>query len=195
MAKAAEAFRTISEVAEELDLQKHVLRFWEVKFPQIKPMKRGGGRRYYRPTDLDLLRGIRHLLHAEGYTIKGVQRILRERGIDTVKRIGSEMAETGTATSARSLGGPTPADADDSEAHIAPTVSRRAEPRAKHRAQGAEPIATRGAVRGASASDLRARLLAAIGELETCRAVLSGAQQGAAAPVPASRGVKSRAAG
>ena len=73
MTKSAEAFRTISEVAEELELQKHVLRFWEVKFPQIKPMKRGGGRRYYRPTDLELLRGIRHLLHAEGYTIKGAR--------------------------------------------------------------------------------------------------------------------------
>ena len=86
MTKSAEAFRTISEVADELELQKHVLRFWEVKFPQIKPMKRGGGRRYYRPTDLELLRGIRHLLHSEGYTIKGVQRIIREKGVDAVKR-------------------------------------------------------------------------------------------------------------
>lgn len=89
MTKSAEAFRTISEVADELELQKHVLRFWEVKFPQIKPMKRGGGRRYYRPTDLELLRGIRHLLHAEGYTIKGVQRIIREKGVDAVKRVSA----------------------------------------------------------------------------------------------------------
>lgn len=95
MAKAAEAFRTISEVAEELELQKHVLRFWEVKFPQIKPMKRGGGRRYYRPADMELLRGIRHLLHAEGYTIKGVQKILRERGVDVVKRVGSDVEGPG----------------------------------------------------------------------------------------------------
>lgn len=85
MSKAADAFRTISEVAEELDVPKHVLRFWENRFPQIKPMKRGGGRRYYRPADLDLLRGIRHLLHNEGYTIKGVQKILREQGLETVK--------------------------------------------------------------------------------------------------------------
>lgn len=85
MNKSAEAFRTIGEVADELDVPKHV-RFWEGKFPQIKPMKRGGGRRYYRPEDLELLRGIRHLLHAEGYTIKGVQKILREHGIDQVKR-------------------------------------------------------------------------------------------------------------
>ncbi len=86
MNKSADAFRTIGEVADDLDVPKHVLRFWEGKFPQIKPMKRGGGRRYYRPEDLELLRGIRHLLHAEGYTIKGVQKILREHGIDQVKR-------------------------------------------------------------------------------------------------------------
>jgi len=85
MSKAAAAFRTISEVAEELDVPKHVLRFWELKFAQLKPMKRGGGRRYYRPEDLDLLRGIRHLLHADGYTIKGVQKILREKGVDAAK--------------------------------------------------------------------------------------------------------------
>ncbi|MBY0226100.1 MAG: MerR family transcriptional regulator [Hyphomicrobium sp.] len=85
MAKAAEAFRTISEVAADLDVPKHVLRFWEAKFPQIRPMKRGGGRRYYRPEDLELLKGIRRLLHAEGYTIKGVQKILREQGVDQVK--------------------------------------------------------------------------------------------------------------
>lgn len=86
MSKSAEAFRTISEVADELDVPKHVLRFWEQKFPQIKPMKRGGGRRYYRPEDLELLRGIRHLLHLEGYTIRGVQKILRMQGVDEVKR-------------------------------------------------------------------------------------------------------------
>lgn len=85
MSKAVDAFRTISEVADELDVPKHVLRFWENRFPQIRPMKRGGGRRYYRPEDLDLLRGIKHLLHSEGYTIKGVQKILRESGVDAVK--------------------------------------------------------------------------------------------------------------
>ncbi len=78
--KAPDAFRTISEVAEDLDLPQHVLRFWETRFPQIKPLKRGGGRRYYRPDDVLLLRGIRHLLYGEGYTIKGVQRIIREEG-------------------------------------------------------------------------------------------------------------------
>jgi DNA-binding transcriptional MerR regulator len=78
--KGPEAFRTISEVAEELDLPQHVLRFWETRFTQIRPMKRGGGRRYYRPDDIDLLRGIRYLLYGEGYTIRGVQRILKEQG-------------------------------------------------------------------------------------------------------------------
>jgi DNA-binding transcriptional MerR regulator len=86
--KAPEAFRTISEVAEELDVPQHVLRFWETRFGQIKPMKRGGGRRFYRPSDIDLLKGIRSLLYGEGYTIRGVQRILREEGIQLVASIG-----------------------------------------------------------------------------------------------------------
>ena len=89
MAKASEAFRTISEVAEDLGVPKHVLRFWEIKFPQIRPMKRGGGRRYYRPEDIELLRGIRVLLHAEGFTIRGVQKILRDHGMDQVKASGA----------------------------------------------------------------------------------------------------------
>jgi DNA-binding transcriptional MerR regulator len=86
--KAPDAFRTISEVADELDLPQHVLRFWESRFPHIKPLKRGGGRRYYRPEDIDLLRGIRRLLYADGYTIRGVQRILREQGVRTVQLVG-----------------------------------------------------------------------------------------------------------
>ncbi len=85
MNKGREAFRTISEVAAELDVPKHVLRFWETRFSQIKPMKRGGGRRYYRPEDVDLLRGIRTLLHEDGYTIKGLQRVLRQNGVAYVK--------------------------------------------------------------------------------------------------------------
>ena len=76
--KSASAFRTISEVAKELDLPQHVLRFWETRFPDIKPVKRGGGRRYYRPEDVDVIRRIRSLLHDEGYTIKGAQKLLRE---------------------------------------------------------------------------------------------------------------------
>jgi DNA-binding transcriptional MerR regulator len=86
--KAPDAFRTISEVAVELDVPQHVLRFWESRFREIKPMKRGGGRRYYRPEDVSLLRGIRHLLYGEGYTIRGVQRIIREQGIKFVQSAG-----------------------------------------------------------------------------------------------------------
>lgn len=78
--KAPNAFRTISEVADELHIPQHVLRFWETKFPQIKPLKRGGGRRYYRPDDIGLLRRISDLLYIQGYTIKGVQRLLRDGG-------------------------------------------------------------------------------------------------------------------
>jgi DNA-binding transcriptional MerR regulator len=86
--KGPEAFRTIGEVAGELDVPQHVLRFWESRFAQVKPMKRGGGRRFYRPNDIDLLKGIRALLYGEGYTIRGVQRILREEGIAYVGSIG-----------------------------------------------------------------------------------------------------------
>jgi DNA-binding transcriptional MerR regulator len=86
--KSPDAFRTISEVADDLDLPQHVLRFWETRFAQIKPLKRGGGRRYYRPEDVDLLKGIRQLLYGEGYTIKGVQRILKEEGLRFVQSVG-----------------------------------------------------------------------------------------------------------
>jgi DNA-binding transcriptional MerR regulator len=88
--KAPDAFRTISEVAEELDIPQHVLRFWETRFAQIKPMKRSGGRRYYRPDDVDLLKGIRRLLYGEGYTIRGVQRILKEHGIKSVQGLSDQ---------------------------------------------------------------------------------------------------------
>ena len=88
--KSASAFRTISEVAGELDVPQHVLRFWESKFVQVRPMKRGGGRRYYRPEDIDLLRSIRELLYTDGYTIKGVQKLLREGGVKALaERQGS----------------------------------------------------------------------------------------------------------
>jgi DNA-binding transcriptional MerR regulator len=85
--KAPDAFRTISEVAADLNVPQHVLRFWESRFNEIKPMKRGGGRRYYRPDDVDLLRGIRHLLYGEGYTIRGVQRILKDQGLRYVQTV------------------------------------------------------------------------------------------------------------
>jgi len=100
IAKSATAFRTISEVSAELDVPQHVLRFWETKFPQIRPLKRGGGRRYYRPEDVELLRRIQQLLYREGYTIKGVQRLLRE-------------ARSGTPATPEGGGEPDLPDTDD----------------------------------------------------------------------------------
>ena len=97
MDKAPDAFRTISEVADDLDVPQHVLRFWETRFNQIKPMKRSGGRRDYRPDDVSLLRGIRRLLYGEGYTIRGVQRILREHGVKSVQSLTDGSADHASA--------------------------------------------------------------------------------------------------
>ncbi|HWA18527.1 MAG TPA: MerR family transcriptional regulator [Devosia sp.] len=93
MDKSPDAFRTISEAAEELDLPQHVLRFWETRFSTIKPLKRGGGRRYYRPEDVMLLKGIRHLLYDQGFTIKGVQKILKDQGARHVATIGDSSTD------------------------------------------------------------------------------------------------------
>lgn len=163
MGKAAEAFRTISEVATELNVQKHVLRFWEARFPQVRPMKRGGGRRYYRPEDMELLRGIRHLLHAEGYTIKGVQKILREQGIDNVKQFGRIAAETQA-----------PASGKRGRSRSQQPAAPAAEP-ATRAGSTQEPIrlGTRAASgAAAAAADRRAQIAAAIAELEACRKML-----------------------
>ena len=108
MPKASEAFRNIGEVSVELGVRKHVLRFWEAKFPQLKPMKRGGGRRYYRPVDVQLLRGIKHLLQNAGYTIKGVQKILRE-DVEDVKKLGTS-PEPGRGAAGLRLVPATPAE-------------------------------------------------------------------------------------
>ena len=97
MAKGPEAFRTISEAADELDVPQHVLRFWETKFNFIRPMKRAGGRRFYRPSDIAVLRGVRRLLHDEGYTIKGVQRLHREQGVKRLVAAGEGEAVTAPA--------------------------------------------------------------------------------------------------
>ena len=104
MDKAPDAFRTISEVAQELDIPQHVLRFWETRFSQIKPMKRSGGRRYYRPDDVDLLKGIRRLLYGEGYTIRGVQRILKEHGIKSVQGLADSSAAVSFGALEETLG-------------------------------------------------------------------------------------------
>ena len=101
--KSPEAFRTISEVAAELDVPQHVLRFWESKFNQIRPLKRGGGRRYYRPEDLDVLRGVRALLYEDGYTIKGVQKVFREQGVRFVMETGRGAIDGTVAEVAREV--------------------------------------------------------------------------------------------
>ncbi len=172
MAKAAEAFRTISEVASDLDVPKHVLRFWEAKFPQIRPMKRGGGRRYYRPEDLELLKGIRRLLHAEGYTIKGVQKILREQGVDQVKAFahvassdkGGARGRTGKADGVGTDAAKVIAKANGKGASLAP----------------ARPLA--------ATVSLETLLQSTIIELEACRRLLLGEEVvSAGAPVQAAR--------
>jgi DNA-binding transcriptional MerR regulator len=116
--KSPDAFRTISEVAEEINVPQHVLRFWETKFTQIKPMKRAGGRRYYRPSDVELVRGIRVLLYGEGYTIRGVQRILKAEGVGYVVGVaqGSVKPSAGDAMRA---GAPLPG-----RAPVAPRVGK-----------------------------------------------------------------------
>lgn len=120
--KSAEAFRTISEVASDLDVPQHVLRFWETKFNQVRPMKRGGGRRYYRPEDVDLLRSIRALLYEDGYTIKGVQKLLREGGIrpdeagdGAVEHVESPASEVPAAPAAPAAKASVPAGPDKAE--------------------------------------------------------------------------------
>ncbi len=157
VSKSAEAFRTISEVADELEVPKHVLRFWEQKFPQIRPMKRGGGRRYYRPEDLDLLRGIRHLLHLEGYTIRGVQKILRTQGIDEVKRCWLESASPIAN-----------ADEDASKTKSKAKAKSKAAPgRKQTQSTAKKPIAPR------LPEDVLRSLQTALTELEACRRLLT----------------------
>ena len=131
--KSPEAFRTISEVAAELDVPQHVLRFWESKFSAIKPLKRGGGRRYYRPDDVDLLRGIRSLLYRDGMTIKGVQKIFREQGPRYVMDLGRGSASLIAQPNAESEGAreqplfaPSSVSAGDEEPHFGLTEDERA---------------------------------------------------------------------
>jgi DNA-binding transcriptional MerR regulator len=117
MAKGPEAFRTISEAADELDVPQHVLRFWETKFSFIRPMKRAGGRRFYRPQDIAVLKGVRRLLHDEGYTIKGVQRLHREQGLRRLVAAGS----------GEGVDPPQPHDAEAEGSALAPEARERLE--------------------------------------------------------------------
>ena len=128
MAKSAEAFRTISEVAEWLDLPTHVLRFWESKFTQVKPVKRAGGRRYYRPNDMVLLGGIKKLLHDDGMTIKGAQKMLRDHGVKHISSLSQpldgELAEVVSDTNAIDMVVDAPS-APKPEADIVPFTHRK----------------------------------------------------------------------
>jgi DNA-binding transcriptional MerR regulator len=179
--KAPDAFRTISEVADDLDIPQHVLRFWETRFVQIKPMKRSGGRRYYRPDDVDLLRGIRRLLYGEGYTIRGVQRILKEHGVKAVQGLvdgSTALPALGAPGDQAMRGG---AEADDEEVVVdagededeadagqaAPMV------RAIGAAPGTAPPASSPASANARKLDL-ARLEGVLQDLIACRELLDG---------------------
>jgi DNA-binding transcriptional MerR regulator len=159
--KAPNAFRTISEVADELHIPQHVLRFWETKFPQVKPLKRGGGRRYYRPDDILLLRRISDLLYIQGYTIKGVQRLLREGGgrlSDDIPPPGADELETADGEAA--------ADPSSFEPELPMPELARPTP---------QPASPRGSRSNAEveAERLRSVLTETLRELEALRALLT----------------------
>jgi DNA-binding transcriptional MerR regulator len=188
--KAPGAFRTISEVADEIDVPQHVLRFWESRFTQIRPMKRGGGRRFYRPEDVDLLRGVRHLLYGEGYTIRGVQRILREQGSAYVQDIWRadesltlEAAEEGAEDEIEAAPETKRAEPGLSSPSLAPRVREPAgEPRAVDRREPTLPPVEAVAKTetnakppsGISGEDQR-KLRAAFDELVACRELIEAA--------------------
>jgi DNA-binding transcriptional MerR regulator len=159
--KSEAAFRTISEVSSDLDVPQHVLRFWETKFPQVRPLKRGGGRRYYRPEDVILLRRVRDLLYREGYTIKGVQRLLRD-------------------TARESLRDGPPRDAPREQREPEHAIERRAEPRLTPQVIPDEPKAEAPASAAAEAAlspALKAELSALLDELIAVREILKGAAE------------------
>ena len=146
MEKSPDAFRTISEVAEILETPAHVLRFWESRFPQIRPVKRAGGRRYYRPSDVALLTGIKHLLHDEGLTIRGVQKMLREQGVRHVAGLSGQDVPDESASAeaaleaalAANFAPPAPAPLPQEAAESAQIVALETALKAR-RAQAAEP--------------------------------------------------------
>jgi len=173
--KAPDAFRTISEVAGDLDLPQHVLRFWETRFQQIKPLKRGGGRRYYRPDDIALLRGIQHLLYGEGYTIRGVQRILREEGprfVQSVWQPGATQPEAAPEDEAAEAGQPAPGET--ARTMFGP-------PKSPERDEETEPPIAAVVVEPGLTADDAQRLQAALQELSECRRLIDEALRDEAA--------------
>jgi DNA-binding transcriptional MerR regulator len=187
--KSPDAFRTISEVAEELSVPQHVLRFWESRFREIKPLKRGGGRRYYRPDDIGLLRGIHHLLYGEGYTIRGVQRILRDQGVRFVQSVWQPGAPRPAHQPSEDIADDTvdhPVEAQSDESglpRLAPSLmppagdaANRSEPAlpsptAPPRSVAPVPTAP---VRGLALEDAQ-RLKSLLQDLSECRRLLDGA--------------------
>jgi DNA-binding transcriptional MerR regulator len=178
--KASSAFRTISEVAAELDIPKHVLRFWEGKFPQLRPMKLGGRRRYYRPEDIALLRGIQTLLYSDGYTIKGVQRILRGNGVRFVKEY---WREDGTPPNGKpGVNIPNLAEEAASEAHRGKKTLGHSSQKSNGNksASGSgnsgktekSMAAVEAILPSISSPELRQELTELLGELEDCRKLL-----------------------
>lgn len=175
MEKSADAFRTISEAAEQLDLPQHVLRFWETRFTQIKPMKRAGGRRYYRPEDVELLSGIRHLLYAEGYTIKGVQRILKQpQGVrtvvDLVQQLRTERPRGGAVAAMVAM---------DADAATAGAMAAESD-QAQQRGQPAIPAAAAQWEQGSAMAQraaVDAQLRWMLAEISECQRLLSAARQ------------------
>jgi DNA-binding transcriptional MerR regulator len=181
--KAPDAFRTISEVAEDLDLPQHVLRFWETRFAQIKPLKRGGGRRYYRPQDIELLRGIRALLYGEGYTIRGVQRILRENGLRAVlatARGSQESADPEHRGKPAPIVDVGPDDDEDEAEEMAPGIAEggagvRTKKREPFLSPMPEPEAAVAASAAIATQDLRL-LEATLADLLECKRLLDQAR-------------------
>ncbi|QBR70353.1 MerR family transcriptional regulator [Beijerinckiaceae bacterium] len=172
MTKSADAFRTISEVAEELELPQHVLRFWETRFPQIKPLKRAGGRRYYRPRDIEILRAVKQLLYGEGYTIKGVQRVLKGHGAVTAANAmggdGGSDYVSDTMPNMPPLGEGDWQARDVSEASPQ-SAAKRDETRDKTGPDFVWPVAL-------SSEDI-VRLRAALAELAECQTILEAARR------------------
>lgn len=173
MEKSADAYRTISEVADQLNLPQHVLRFWETRFPQVKPLKRGGNRRFYRPDDIDLLRAIKTLLYGDGFTIKGVQRVLKEQG----PRAVATLAQTGQLRSSVRRGadgeaGPSLADGaaagETSGVSPEPPASRGGPINGSDEAEHLEAEAVPG--------DVVDRLQAVLFELSECERILAAAR-------------------
>ncbi|WP_370160231.1 MerR family transcriptional regulator [Limimaricola soesokkakensis] len=185
MAKSAHAFRTIGEVSEALNTPAHVLRFWESKFAQVRPVKRAGGRRYYRPEDLDLLGGIKALLHDQGMTIKGVQKLLREKGVRHVADQGRDLVAEPEARSAP----PRPNRPDSSQAEdavlvldpatdLAPLLQRRSAPPAPAETASCAPLALLHAAGPAFLETRAARIAPLVARLESLRGRMVAARDG-----------------